>query len=267
MMGERLKLFVPGRTELIGNHTDHQRGRAVAAAVKMGLYAEAEPSAAPCLRVFSEGFAPIEVDLADLAPRETERGTSAALVRGTAASLARRGLPLRTFTARVRSTLPAGAGLSSSAAFSVLIAQLLCPDAPAETLAKCAQEAENGYFGKPCGLLDQMTVALGGAVYFDFLTGEVQPLRADFSAMGLALCLTDTGGSHADLTDAYAPYPPICAPSRASSAVTCSAVSRSRRRCPPGGNMTGRATFSPKTGAFRVFATRLSAATRRRASH
>lgn len=207
MMGERLKLFVPGRTELIGNHTDHQRGRAVAAAVKMGLYAEAEPSAAPRLRVFSEGFAPVEIDLADLAPRETERGTSAALVRGTAASLARRGLPLRTFTARVRSTLPAGAGLSSSAAFSVLIARLLCPDAPAETLAKCAQEAENGYFGKPCGLLDQMTVALGGAVYFDFLTGEVQPLHADFSAMGLALCLTDTGGSHADLTDAYAAIP------------------------------------------------------------
>ncbi len=199
-----MELFVPGRTELIGNHTDHQRGRAIAAAVKMGIYAAAEPNAAGRVRVSSEGFAPIEIDLADLMPREAERGESVALVRGTAAALARRGLPLRPFTARVRSTLPVGAGLSSSAAFSVLVARLLCPDAPAETLAKCAQEAENDYFGKPCGLLDQMTVALGGAVYFDFLTGETRPLRADFSAMGLALCLTDTGGSHADLTAAYA---------------------------------------------------------------
>ena len=203
-----MELFVPGRTELIGNHTDHQRGRAIAAAVKMGIYAAAEPNAAGRVRVSSEGFAPIEIDLADLLPRGAERGTSAALVRGTAAALARRGLPLRSFTARVRSTLPAGAGLSSSAAFSVLIARLLAAasgaEVPAETLAKCAQEAENGYFGKPCGLLDQMTVALGGAVYFDFLTGETRPLRADFSAMGLSLCLTDTGGSHADLTAAYA---------------------------------------------------------------
>lgn len=206
-----MELFVPGRTEMLGNHTDHQRGRAVAAAVKMGLYADAVPTADMRLRVESEGFAPISVALTELNPREAERGTSAALVRGVAAAFRKRRLPLCGFAARLRSNLPVGAGLSSSAAFSVLIGRLLCAftgaDVPAETLAVCAQEAENDYFGKPCGLLDQMTVALGGMVYFDFLTGEVRPLKAELSAMGLALCLTDTGGSHADLTAAYAAIP------------------------------------------------------------
>lgn len=206
------QFFVPGRTELAGNHTDHQNGRVLAAAVDAGLTAEVSGNADGVIRVISDGFAPFAVGLDDLAPRAAELGTPQALVRGVAAAMRAAGGALCGFDARVTSALKPGGGLSSSAAFEILIGRILnmrCNGGAfdAHALALFGRTAENDYFGKPSGLMDQLACALGSVVYIDFQTGEVRQLHADFAAMGLALCLTDTGGSHAGLTAAYAQIP------------------------------------------------------------
>ena len=206
------ELFVSGRTELAGNHTDHQNGRILASAIDLGLRAVAQDNGGKVIRVRSAGYEPMEVKLSQLTVRPQEFGKSVALVRGVAAAYQDLGLRVSGFDAEITSTLPAGAGLSSSAAFSVLIGRILSElfnDGSVDpiVIARAAQEAENRYFGKPCGLMSQIVCALGHTVYADFHTREIERIEADFSSMGLALCLTDTGGSHAGLDTSYARIP------------------------------------------------------------
>ena len=205
-------LFVPGRTELAGNHTDHQNGRVLAAAVDRGISAVCAPNGENRIRIRSAGFSGIDLSLSELGIRTEEFGSSAALVRGVASAMHDLGLSTGGFDARLESGLVPGSGLSSSAAFAVLIGKIfnkLFNNGELEpiAIARIAQQAENEHFGKPCGLMDQLCCSLGKAVYIDFLTGEVQPVNADFSRMGLTLCLTDTGGSHAGLDTSYARIP------------------------------------------------------------
>lgn len=202
----------PGRTEIGGNHTDHQHGRVLCASVNMDMLAVAAPNGAGVIRVRSEGYPDLAVDLSVLTPVDGERETSAALVRGMAAGVAGRGYPPRGFDAYVTSNVPAGSGLSSSAAYEVLMGVILnhfsCGDAlSAVTLAQLGQAAENRFFGKPCGLMDQTASAVGGAVFLDFRDPEAPAVRRvdfDFAAAGHALCIIDSGADHADLTGEYA---------------------------------------------------------------
>ncbi len=204
-----MKIFVPGRTEIIGNHTDHQLGRVIASAVKPGMTANCHRINEPVAKVRSDGRRPMLVELDDLSPRADETGSTAALIRGMCAAIAKRGYTVGGFRAEIKSDLRSGGGLSSSAAFCVLIGRIVSKlynggSIDPVTLARCAQEAENIHFGKPSGLMDQLACAVGKAVYIDFLTDEIVPIDCDFERMGLVLCLTDTGGSHAKLTDDYA---------------------------------------------------------------
>lgn len=205
------QFFVPGRTELAGNHTDHQNGKALASAVDLGIYATAEAGGED-VRIYSEGFGRFEVLTRQLRPRTAEFGKPQALVRGVMAAFAELGLNIGPFEARIRSTLPSGSGLSSSAAFSVLIGRILSElfndgSVDAVVIARAAQRAENEFFGKPCGLMSQLTCALGSTLYVDFKTGRIEHTDADFASMGLTLCLTNTGGSHAGLDTSYARIP------------------------------------------------------------
>ena len=206
------EIFVSGRVELAGNHTDHQNGRILASAIDRGLYAQAQPCEENRVLLHSKGFPDIEVKLNQLTVRTQEFGTPQALLRGVLAVFQELGLNIGGFTAQIRSTLPAGAGLSSSAAFSVLMGRILnhlYNDDAIEpiVLARAAQQAENRFFGKPCGLMSHLTCALGQTIYVDLSTGEIEPVKADFAGMGLTLCLTDTGGSHAGLDTSYARIP------------------------------------------------------------
>ena len=163
------------------------------------------------IRVKTQGFGP-GGELNQLTVRPREFGTPEALVRGVAAAFKELGLEIGGFEGDIRSTLPVGAGLSSSAAFSVLIGRILSElynDGKVDpvVIARAAQQAENRFFGKPCGLMSQLVCALGHTVYVDFKTMEIQPVPADFAAMGLTLCLTETGGSHAGLDTSYARIP------------------------------------------------------------
>lgn len=204
----------PGRTEICGNHTDHQRGRVLAAAVNLDARAAVAVNGLEVIRVFSRGFGLCEVSLDALEPVAAEVNTTAALIRGMAAGLIRRGVAVSGFDAYVISDVPAGSGLSSSAAFEVLMGTvmngLFGGSLDAVTIAQAAQEAENVFFGKPCGLMDQMASSVGGLVGIDFFEEgepEVCPVNFDFSTSGYALCIIDSGADHADLTDAYAAIP------------------------------------------------------------
>ena len=212
-MMTKIDIFsAPGRTEISGNHTDHQHGCVLAGAVDLETAAEVTLNGTDTIRVYSDGYAPVEVSLADLSPREEEKNTTAALVRGVAAAFARRGAKLQGIDAVVHSTVLPGSGLSSSAAFEVLMGTVfneLFFDAKltAVEIAQIGQYAENVYFGKPCGLMDQMASSVGGMVFIDFENPEspvVEKLDFDFSAAGHALCIIDSGADHADLTDEYA---------------------------------------------------------------
>lgn len=204
--------FTPGRTELSGNHTDHQQGRVLAAAVNNGMYARAESNGENVIRVQSEGFKSFEVRLDHMNIRTREFGTPKSMARGVIAGFRDYGLNVGGFNAVIRSTIPAGSGLSSSAAFGVLIAKILNGlfnnnEIEPIVIARIARAAENNYFGKPCGLMDQLTCALGKTVYVDFKTMDIEYINADFESMGLTLCLTNTGGSHAGLDSSYARIP------------------------------------------------------------
>ena len=205
----------PGRTEISGNHTDHQHGCVLAGAVNLETVARVTLNEDGIIRVASEGYAPVEIDLSDLALREEEKNTTAALIRGVAANFAERGAKLQGFDAKVSSTVLPGSGLSSSAAFEVLIGTVInelfydkkCT--PVE-VAQIGQWAENVYFGKPCGLMDQTASSVGGMVFIDFNDPKapiVERLDFDFAAAGHALCIIDSGADHADLTDEYAAIP------------------------------------------------------------
>ena len=201
-----------GRTELSGNHTDHQRGCVLAAAVTMDMTAAVSPRRDMCVNIYSEDFGEIRANLSVLCALEGEKGTSRALIRGIAKAMTERGFKLRGFDAYIRSNVPRGSGLSSSAAYEVLMGAvfntLYCGGAFTPTeLAMFGQYAENVFFGKPCGLMDQMASALGGVVFIDFENPgkpKAKELKFDFEGAGYSLCITNSGGSHADLTDDYA---------------------------------------------------------------
>jgi galactokinase len=205
----------PGRVELGGNHTDHQHGCVLAAAVDLEMRAAVTPNHDGVIRVFSQGFAPVEVALGDWTPRPEERNTTAALVRGMAAQFIRRGAALTGLDMRVTSQVPVGSGLSSSAAFEVLLGRVfsgLCcgGSVSPEDIARMGQTAERDYFGKPCGLMDQMASSVGGLVYMD-LADPVHPamerIDCDLGASGYGLFIVDSGADHADLTADYAAIP------------------------------------------------------------
>lgn len=202
----------PGRTEIGGNHTDHQHGRVLCGSVDLDMLACAAPNGTDLVRIQSEGYPALEVDLRDLRVREEEKNSSPALVRGVAARLAELGCRPAGFDAYVTSTVLSGSGLSSSAAYEILVATIIDCFFGGGTLdpverAKVGQYAENVYFGKPCGLMDQMGSSVGGAVAIDFADPAapvVQKVEYDFARSGHALCIVDTGSCHADLTDDYA---------------------------------------------------------------
>ena len=202
----------PGRTELGGNHTDHQHGHVLCGSIDLDMLACAAPNGNRFIRIYSESFPELEVDLADLTPRPEEHNRSEALARGVAAGVSRLGYPVSGFDACVVSDVRPGSGLSSSAAYEVLLGNIMNQFCCQGTLdpvqiAKIGQYAENVYFGKPCGLMDQMGASLGGAVAIDFENPQlprIQRVNYDFSASGYALCIVDTGSYHADLTDDYA---------------------------------------------------------------
>ena len=205
----------PGRTEIGGNHTDHQHGRVLAAAVNLDVLACAAPNGTNVIRFQSEGWPMAEVSLDRLEPVEAERETTAALIRGMAAQAAARGYQVGGFDAYAVSDVLPGSGLSSSAACEVLIGvilnRLFCGGALAPVaIAQMGQRAENDFFGKPSGLMDQTASAVGSAVAIDFADPKapvVRPVKADLNALGYALCIIDSGASHADLTAAYAAIP------------------------------------------------------------
>ncbi len=208
----------PGRTEICGNHTDHQRGRVLAAAVDLDTIAAVGLNGLSEIRIQSQGYPLCRVSLEDLSPREAEYGTTLSLIRGVAAKFRDLGCTLSGFDAYVTSQVLPGSGLSSSAAFEVLVGTILNGlffdgRATAPQIAQYAQYAENVYFGKPCGLMDQMASSVGNLVEIDFFDAEhpvVTPLDFDFSKTGHALCIIDSRASHADLTDEYAAIPVEC---------------------------------------------------------
>ena len=202
----------PGRSEIGGNHTDHNRGKVLAAGVNLDILGVAAKTDEPHVRVKSAGYNLNDVDLATLTPVEAETGHSNAMIRGICAGFAQRGYAVGGFEAATASDVLGGSGLSSSAAFGVLIATILnhfyngANISPLE-LAQIVQYAENEFVGKPCGLMDQTASAVGGFVAIDFADTThpvVTKLDFDFGASGHALCIVNTGGSHADLTDDYA---------------------------------------------------------------
>ena len=205
----------PGRTEIGGNHTDHQRGRVLAGAVNLDTRAAVAINGTKTVRILSKGYPMCTVGLNTLVPQAEEINTTPALVRGVCARFAELGCPVEGFDAYCESTVLPGSGLSSSAAFEVLIGTIvnhLFFDARVSQpeIARIGQYAENVFFGKPCGLMDQTASAVGNLVTIDFYDKDhpvIQPVDFDFSACGHALCIIDSQASHADLTDEYAAIP------------------------------------------------------------
>ena len=205
----------PGRTEIAGNHTDHQHGCVLAAAVNLETVADVCLNGSNMIRVQSKGYPAFEVSLDDLSVREEEKNTTSALIRGVASCFAEKGAKLEGFDAVVCSTVLPGSGLSSSAAFEVLFGTILNElffnqNLSAIEIAQIGQYAENVYFGKPCGLMDQMASSVGSLVFIDFedpAQPKVEKISFDLSEAGFALCIIDSGADHADLTDEYAAIP------------------------------------------------------------
>jgi|SRR5665647_385060 len=209
---ENLSLFTtPGRTEVGGNHTDHNAGRVLAAAVDLDILAVASPSDDNQIIVLSEGYPEICINILELEVRNEEKYSSAALVRGVCARLHEIGYKIGGFHASIDGRVPKGSGLSSSAAFEVMMVTILNHfynnGVINNTLnAQIAQYAENEYFGKPCGLMDQTTCAYGGLVFIDFkdfAKPVIEKINYDFSQKGYTILIIDTGGDHADLNDDY----------------------------------------------------------------
>ena len=266
------RFFAPGRTELAGNHTDHQLGRVLAASVDVGITARARAGAtAACASTRRDtGRSPSRSTIWPWTrARMASRGRSYAAWRrpfwtpAVQSAASRRGRPPRS---------KPGGGLSSSAAFEILVGRIFNAfyngDAfSPEQLARFGQQAENRHFGKPSGLMDQLACALDGAVYIDFAAGEIAPVAAPFADMGLTLSLTDTGGSHAGLTAAYAALPAdMCSVAWRFGAETLSQVDPADFLCPPAAGPCRRprgALFSRRTRACRKCATRSCAGTPR----
>lgn len=208
-----VELFsAPGRTELGGNHTDHQHGNVLAASVNLDTVACASPNGTNIINIQSEGYPMEHISLDELMPKLEEVNKTAALIRGIAAAIAKQGCQIGGFNAYVISDVPSGSGLSSSAAFETLIGvifnRLFCQKKfNAMEIAKIGQYAENVYFGKPCGLMDQMASSIGNVVAIDFENADnpkVEEIAFPFAKCGYSLCIIDSGADHADLTEDYA---------------------------------------------------------------
>ena len=205
-------MSAPGRTEICGNHTDHNNGKVLAASINLDAVAVVAQNDDNIIRVKSEGHNMNVVDLSDLEPREVGYGHSTSMVKGVAARLKDLGYKVSGFDACTASDVMGGSGLSSSAAFEVLLGTIISylhNDGKIDpvTIAKTAQYSENVFFGKPCGLLDQMASSVGSFVTIDFEHTEnpvIKKVDYDFSKSGHSLCIVDTGGNHSDLTDDYA---------------------------------------------------------------
>ena len=208
-------ISAPGRTEIGGNHTDHNNGRVLAASVNLDALCAASPRKDLKVCFHSEGYDPIEMDLTDLSVHPEEAGTTKGLIRGVAYGMKQAGYRIGGFDAAVTSTVAGGSGLSSSAALEVMLTGILDSlynafDMPYVLRAQISKQAENLYFGKPSGLLDQMASAAGGLVTVDFRDTdrpEVEAISYDFAKKGYSLVVVATGGSHANLTDQYAAIP------------------------------------------------------------
>ncbi len=203
----------PGRVEIGGNHTDHQRGCVLAAAVNLDMRAAVAKNGEDILRVKSEGYPQIEISLSDLAPKEEEKNSTAALVRGVARGLCDRGGKLSGADMYIVSDVLRGSGLSSSAAFEVLVGTALNDmfgvGVSAVEIAKIGQFAETVFFGKPCGLMDQMASSVGGIVAIDFENDDpkIERIECNLEKYGYDLAIIDAGADHADLTEEYASIP------------------------------------------------------------
>ena len=211
-----VELFsAPGRTEIGGNHTDHNYGRVLAGAVNLDNIAVAGKNGTDVVRIKSAGYPEFQVDLSDLQQKDDEKYTSAALVRGIVAKMKENGYEAGGFDACVEGRVPKGSGLSSSASFEVLVGSIinnLFNDEKMDPVenAIIGQWSENNYFGKPCGLMDQTACSVGGLITIDFKDPAdpvVKAIDFDFVSTGYSLVITDTGGNHADLNDDYASLP------------------------------------------------------------
>ncbi|MBO4432775.1 MAG: galactokinase [Clostridia bacterium] len=214
-----LRLFsAPGRTEIGGNHTDHQHGSVLAASVDLDVIAVVAKNNENTVRIKSKGYNMDEIDLSSLSKKESERGRAAALIRGVLFKFSQAGYDLGGFNAYTTSNVLKGSGLSSSAAFEVLVSNILnglfCENkVDALSIAKYSQYAECEYFGKPCGLLDQMASSVGGFTYADFHDPQdpkVEQVNLDVREFGYTLSVVDTGGNHANLTADYAAITEEC---------------------------------------------------------
>lgn len=205
----------PGRSEVGGNHTDHQFGKVLATSINLDAIAIVAKRDDDVIDLKSEGYERIIVSLSSFDPAKAEKGTSQALIQGVASKLKEEGYKIGGFEAYVTSDVLNGAGMSSSAAFEVLIGNILSGlynDMKIDPvfLAQAGQYAENVYFGKPCGLMDQMASSIGGLINIDFedpQSPKIKKVEVDFEEYGHSLCIVDTKGSHADLTDEYAAIP------------------------------------------------------------
>ena len=211
---EGLEIYsAPGRTEICGNHTDHQHGEVLAASINLDAIAIVKKTSGDTVRVVS-GDAPL-ITIDDLTKKEEEKGTTAALIKGVISTLKDEGYVTGGFDAYITSDVLIGAGLSSSAAFETLIGTIIAGlynnmEIDPVTIAKAGQVAENEFFGKPCGLMDQMACSVGNMVHIDFKDPSdpiTEKIDFDFSKTGYSLCITDTKGSHSDLTHEYAAVP------------------------------------------------------------
>ena len=205
----------PGRTEIGGNHTDHQRGRVLAGAVNLDTVAAVRVNGTNTIRIQSKGYPMSVVDISNLEPVASEINSTPALIRGVAARFQQLGCEVKGFDAYCESTVLPGSGLSSSAAYEVLIGTIINGlffggKISQPEIAMIGQYAENVFFGKPCGLMDQMASAVGNLVTINFFDKEnpiIEPVHFDFASCGHALCIIDSGADHADLTDEYAAIP------------------------------------------------------------
>lgn len=211
--GDGLRIFsAPGRTEIGGNHTDHQHGAVLAGGLNLDVIGVCRLNGTNEIRIKSEGYPMDIVNLSELEANEAEFGRSESLIRGVAAEFAKRGYALSGFDAYTISSVLKGSGMSSSAAFEVLVGNMINSlfaggRENAVEIAKIGQYAENKYFGKPCGLLDQMASSVSGMVAMDFSSPQkpvVEKIEFDFASTNHALCIIDTGADHSDLTDEYA---------------------------------------------------------------
>ena len=208
-----IKLFsAPGRTEVGGNHTDHQHGRVLAGSVNLDVIAVVAENEDNTVRIKSEGYDMDVIDLNQLDAVKTEEGKAISLIRGMCAFVKELGFKIGGFNAYTTSNVLKGSGLSSSAAFEVLVGVILSHlfnngEIGAVEIAKLAQKAENVYFGKPCGLMDQMASSVGGFTAIDFADPKnpiIEKINFDLAGHNHSLCIVNTGGNHADLTDDYA---------------------------------------------------------------